>query len=465
VTVVGPCPADDLLSRFIQNAVADDERDRVESHLDQCPTCSELLVHLAETYLPASDDEKAEPLFGRIDRYELIDILGRGAMGTVYEARDPVLGRHVAVKVIEHSGDEDRLLREGRALARVAHPHVVAVHDAGVDGGRVFIAMELVRGVSLRERLRDPALTQEKKLALFVGAARGLATAHAANVVHRDFKPENVVVGDTGGARVTDFGLARPARGEVPAVPRTPRSSDGLWLAELTTQGLDGTPAYLSPEQLDGRDIGAPSDQFSFAVALYEALFAAHPFGLGRENGPTTLAAVREAMNRPLHRPEAASSLPAFVWPVLQRALRVRPEERWPGMTELADALEGPDEKTRRLLAMTTASLSVAAVVHVILLVFVIGAIIAMWNEPPEPEGSLASTADQITGVIFFTWAPIGVPLALVSAFGVARHRSWAYVTTWIYAVISIPSCLGTAFSVFAFYVLTRPAIRRIFGR
>lgn len=458
-----PCPADDLLSRFVQNAVDADERLQVETHLDECSTCSDLLVRFADTFEPAGE-ASTEPLFGRLDRYELLDILGRGGMGVVYEARDPVLGRHVAVKVIEHSGDESRMLREGRALARVAHPHVVAVHDAGVEAGRVFIAMELIRGASLRELLRDPALTPEKKLSLFVESARGLAAAHAANVVHRDFKPENVVVGATGGARVTDFGLARPARGAAQASMQAPRSSDGRWQAEVTTQGLHGTPAYLSPEQLDGEAIDARSDQFSFAVALYEALFGTHPFGFGAEGGPTTLSELRAAMNRPVPRPRAAASLPAYVWPVLERGLRVRPDERWPEMTTVADALDGPDEKTRRLLSATVAALGVATAVHLVLIVLVIVAVVVTWNDPPEPPGSPAATADVIFFGIFFTWWPIGLPLAFASSIGVARHRPWAYVTTWIYALLSLPSLLATPFTVFAIYVLTRPAIRRVFG-
>jgi eukaryotic-like serine/threonine-protein kinase len=487
------CPNEDLFTTFMQGAGTEQERKGIEQHLDGCEACRDLLAQLAETFVVADaggtkpdgpfararkkDDDNS--LFGAIGRYELLDVVGRGAMGTVYEGRDPVLGRRIAIKIIEHSADSERLLREGRAMARVAHPNVVAVHDAGASGGRVFIAMDLIRGSSLREYLQShPMMTSEARILLFVDCARGLAAAHASDVIHRDFKPENVVVDDAKTtksqqarptAHVTDFGLARPEAALSPSErdvnnPTTgPVSQDARWLSEAVTQGLHGTPAYLSPEQLDGKKATARSDQFSFAVALFEVLFGgSHPFGIGAPNGPKTLAAVREVMRKRVERPYALAKMPAYVWPVLERALRENPDERWPSMEELADELAGPDEKTRKLTNMLVASLTVAAVVHVAVFAILAVAVVSSMNDPPETGP--AHVADVVVGVILLMWAPFCLPLALASAYGIARHRRWAYVTTIVYAVLSMPTCVGTPFSLFAAYALTRRNVRRVFG-
>lgn len=473
------CPADELLAMFVQGDVSAADRAYVEEHLDRCQVCRDLLAQLAETYVPdpLAKTTSTPPLFGSIDRYELLDVVGKGGMGTVYEARDPVLGRHVAVKVIEHTGDEARLLREGRAMARVTHPNVVGVHDAGAAGGRVFIAMDLIRGTSLREYLeKNRTLPAAQRIALFVQAARGLAAAHAANVIHRDFKPENVVVAvpSTGEptVRVTDFGLARPPSTDAREHQdhdhdehAIPASNDQRWLAEVSTQGLHGTPAYICPERLDGRPVDARSDQFSFAVALYEALFGGHPFGVGTPSGPTTLAGVREAMNRPLVRPGSVANMPAYLWPALARALSIDPDKRWPSMSALADALDGPDDKTRRQIGMLVASLSVAAVAHIVFLIFVSIAIVVVAEEGPEAPDSAAAKADLIFGTIFFIWAPLGFPLAVLSAYGIHKHRPWAYWTTMMYGILCIPSFIGTPLTAFIAYTLSRPGIKRVLGR
>src|SRR5688572_27584005 len=195
------CPDDDALAMFAQGIAEGEEKIDLEAHVRSCESCEAILETLTETYGGPTSRRAA-------GRYELIALLGQGGMGVVYEARDPVLSRRVAVKLLHRGRDgkeeEARLLREAQAMARVAHPNVVTVYDAGVEDGRVFLAMELVRGRSLRHHLAEnPTLSVDERLALMRSAALGLAAAHEANVVHRDFKPENILVGQNG-ARVTD---------------------------------------------------------------------------------------------------------------------------------------------------------------------------------------------------------------------------------------------------------------------
>src|SRR5690606_1441989 len=234
-----------------------------------------------------------------IGRYVVLAPLGRGAMGTVLAALDPELDRKVALKVLHETargGDRARLQREAQALARLSHPNVMILHDVGtwVDpaGGRhVFLAMELVVGHTLSDWLASAPRSVDAIVAVFAQAGRGLAAAHAAGLVHRDFKPHNVLVGSDGRVRVTDFGLAR-SFGEDTRPPITvdthtgPISLPELALHETLTRTGEwvGTPAYMAPEQLQGGAADPRADQFAFCVALYEALHGQRPFA-GRTPG------------------------------------------------------------------------------------------------------------------------------------------------------------------------------------
>ncbi|HVE87032.1 MAG TPA: serine/threonine-protein kinase, partial [Myxococcales bacterium] len=236
-----------------------------------------------------------------LGRYLVLHPLGEGGMGIVYSAYDPELDRKVAVKLISASASEDlagdgqaRLLREAQAMARVSHPNVIAVYDVGTLSNRVFVAMELVDGGTLKDWVRQKKRSTRDILRVFVEAGRGLAAAHAAGLVHRDFKPENVLISkkEGGRAQVTDFGLARLAgssedRGmkgaALTSLPkRLQQSADDrgrLLDAQITQHGLVmGTPQYMSPEQHLGKDPDARSDQFSFCAALYWALYGKRPF-------------------------------------------------------------------------------------------------------------------------------------------------------------------------------------------
>ncbi|MGH2898506.1 MAG: serine/threonine-protein kinase, partial [Solirubrobacteraceae bacterium] len=202
-------------------------------------------------------------------------MLGSGGMGVVYVAHDPELNRKVALKVLRADGSEamerfhDLLLREGQAMAQLAHPNVVTVFDVGGVDQRVFIAMELVEGLTLSRWLAAERRAPSEIVATFVAAGHGLAAAHAAGLIHRDFKPDNVLIGNDGRVRVTDFGLARQAHGvEAGTAHDAAEARPGTGAPHT---GLAGTPAYMAPEQFHGRAADARADQFSFAVALYEA--------------------------------------------------------------------------------------------------------------------------------------------------------------------------------------------------
>ena len=259
----------------------------------------------------------------QIGRFEILGLLGAGGMGVVYTAYDPALDRKVAVKVLRErqTEREDRAWREARALARLAHPNVVAIHEVGRHAGRLFLAMELVEGVTLdvwlaRQRPDPPAI-----LDVAFQAGRGLAAAHAAGIVHRDFKPANVIVGSDGRARVVDFGLARSfAGGERPTAEEARGVASVLDTALTRAGGRPGTPRYMSPEQREGRPVDARSDQYAFCVVLFEALAGAVP-GATRDHPVFS--------RRPLRR----------LHPVLVRGLAPRPEDRHPTMAALCERL------------------------------------------------------------------------------------------------------------------------------
>jgi len=300
----------------------------------------------------------------RIGRYVIIERVGTGAMGVVYGAYDPELDRKVALKLIKPGqGVKDtaraRLLREAKAIARLQHPNVVAVHDVGVFEDQVFLAMEFVAGGTIKSWLADKPRAWREVVDVFVAAGRGLAAAHAAGLVHRDFKPDNVLLDKEGRPRVVDFGIARQAgdadddvageTGDVAADgTATLRDSSGKHaLATLTKTGTwVGTPAYMAPEQFLGERGDEKSDQFSFCVALYEALFGERPFA-GDDMLSISVNVTTEQL-RPLPKDRG---VPTWLRRVILRGLKVDPAARWDSMAALIRALESdPAIKLRRRL-------------------------------------------------------------------------------------------------------------------
>ena len=295
----------------------------------------------------------------RAGRYVILQHVGHGAMGNVYAAYDPDLDRKVAVKVLRDSTRgrplPASLAREAKAMAKLVHPHVVTVFDVGHCERGVFVAMEFVEGLTLRTWLKQQERSWREVLAAFVQAGQGLAAAHAAGVIHHDFKPDNVLVSAGGGVKVADFGLARVAAGTAAAVsgelgdPALTRSqsasapaSGSATPTQATEHGPVGTLAYMAPERHLLRPADARSDQFSFCVALHEALYRERPF-IG-----TDLATLREAVlyGAPAEPPRG-SPVPARVAAALRRGLARAPDDRFPGMDALVAALAEPAPRRR----------------------------------------------------------------------------------------------------------------------
>ena len=289
-----------------------------------------------------------EPL--RLGRFVVLERLGEGGMGVVFSGYDPTLDRKVAIKVLRSQpgdeGDRQRLrtLREAQALARLAHPNVIGVFEVGELEGSVFIVMEFVRGVTLKRWLAQPRPVPEVVAAL-LAAGRGLLAAHRAGIVHRDFKPDNVMVGEDGAVRVLDFGLARlhvEADEVVATQPDAPLPAPGS--EGLTRTGVKvGTPAYMAPEQWAGTTPDARSDQYSFCAVLYEALHGVRP------NAGDTIAGLTGAEpEAPLPTSPVRAGVPGWLQAAVRRGLARAPEDRFPTLADLLDLLARDPEAARR---------------------------------------------------------------------------------------------------------------------
>jgi eukaryotic-like serine/threonine-protein kinase len=300
-----------------------------------------------------------------VGRYVVIDFVGSGGMGMVYSAFDPELDRKVAIKLLRpdaRGGDtvraRDRLLREAQAMARLSHPNVLPVFDVGTHHDAVFVALEFVDGETLRAWLQREQPRWPRIVEVFVAAGRGLAAAHAENLVHRDFKPENVMIGRRGAVRVMDFGLARPA-GDSESAEITHSGAHALpssGTVALTRTGfVMGTPAYMAPEQHRSMAVDHRADQFAFCVALYEALYRERPFAGG--TAEEIVAAVIAQRVRPA---PASSEVPGWLRRAVLRGLADTPEQRWPDMNALVDALGRDRRRPWRWLGVLTASSVVA---------------------------------------------------------------------------------------------------------
>jgi tetratricopeptide (TPR) repeat protein/tRNA A-37 threonylcarbamoyl transferase component Bud32 len=315
-----------------------------------------------------------------LGRYVILHSLGAGGMGVIYKAYDTKLHRNVALKILRIPSDskvsaaaaQARLEREAKALAQLSHPNVITVYDVGTFRGNVFVAMELVEGLTLRDWLESKKRSRQEIVDVFVAAACGLAAAHEAGLIHRDFKPSNVMIGNDGRVRILDFGLARVANREDselsplstsvtgnggpasdhPVVEMQHATSERLLDAQLTEHGMVvGTPAYMSPEQHDNRGIEARSDQFAFCVTLYQALYGRKPFA-----GRNTEELKENVLAGRIVNPSRGAQVPRWLQRIVMRGLEVDPEKRYPSMKALLIDLQRDVSRRRRRIAMIAAA-------------------------------------------------------------------------------------------------------------
>lgn len=283
-------------------------------------------------------------------RYRLGTRLGVGGMGAVYEAWDPELGRRVAVKLMRPRSGPDateaqaRLRREAQSMAALHHPNVLSIFDVGLTPSGVFLAMPLIEGLDLARWLHEERPGYARIVEVFCAAGRGLSAAHAARIVHRDFKPTNVLIGRDLGVFVADFGIAALVADD--SSPDARDEEQTLPQPRLTRRGSAmGTPAYMAPEQHEGRPVDARSDQFSFCVALYELLYGVRPF-----LGPSVLALARQKWHQQVRDPRRGPlpsrgrDVPRWLHRAVVRGLHPDPDQRWPSMDVLLEAL-APDRQ------------------------------------------------------------------------------------------------------------------------
>ncbi len=331
----------------------------------------------------AAGAEQELPPGSQAGRYLILEQLGRGGMGVVYKAYDPELDRRIALKLLRVKRDSlsradrarDRLLREAQALAQLSHPNVVSAFDVGTIGADVFVAMELVEGKTLSAWIKQARPDHHQIAAVMLAAGRGIAAAHRAGLIHRDIKPDNILVGDDGRVRVLDFGLARVAKAPESMVedlssarPENSDSNSSLdgdslsgssrLHSHLTMDGaVVGTPGYMAPEQYLGGRLDEMGDQYSFCVTLYEALYGQRPFRsrtfrdlktkvtAGKMDPPPPQARVHKHWRR-----------------IVQQGLAVEPANRFSSMDQLLQELaRDPRVRRRRLVAVGAMVLLVVA--------------------------------------------------------------------------------------------------------
>ncbi len=475
----GGCLAPEAVQSFVSGTLDAEAADDVERHVDGCADCRAMVAGMARDVsgrrsdgfestmaatpaLAPTDVELGAqapgsvaghpPTGARIDRYVVERPLGAGGMGTVSLADDPELKRKVCLKLLRpelldplHTpATRARLLREAQAMAQISHPNVVAVFDIGTHEGQVFIAMEYIDGSDLAVWLSRGRHRPGAVIDVFRAAGRGLAAAHAAGLVHRDFKPQNVMIGTDGSVKVTDFGLARaqPAPREAagssdeatregettgetgtsgkagtsgePCSATRPEARgpfDGLLGSPLTRTGaMLGTPAYMAPEQIAGGPVDARCDQFAFAVALYEGLFGVRPFP------GSTVAEIHAAASAARMRPiPARTGVPRRVRAAIERGLSADPARRFPGMDAMLSELS--------LRTSRRAALAVAAA-----LVVVAGAGAALVRS----SESDAALCDGGAGLVGSVWGE-----------GARRRVSEAFAATGIKSAAATSARLG----------------------
>lgn len=345
------CPDENTLSGYANGALDSEGTAVVRQHVAGCSECRSVLAALGGLEAPPPLVDTGLLVSGaRVGRYMVLGLLGEGGMGRVHAAYDPELDRKVALKLLNLARlgvdslaqARQRLEREARTMARLSHPHVAHLHDVGEFQGQLFLVMELVEGGTLRRWLAEKPRTRREILARFIQAADGIAATHALGIIHRDFKPDNVLLTRDGQVRITDFGLANAAGALEPLREDEAPVPGGESLT--VTGAFLGTLAYGAPEQLRGERGDARSDQFAFCVALYEALNGQRPFeGATREE-------LLSSMQRQEVRPETRG-VPSWLKAVVRRGLSVDPSRRFESMQVLRAQLSREVVAWKRIAA------------------------------------------------------------------------------------------------------------------
>ena len=323
-----------------------------------------------DTSKPHSDDIEAlsamqalqrrlfgvDPVRPHVGRYEIVGRVGEGAMGVVYEARDPKLDRRVALKVLkgrsedpeQQRNEHERLREEATTLAKLSHANIVEIYDVGRADGRSYIAMEYVDGLDLAQWVAAEPRDWRVIVDVFVQVGRGLAAAHDEGMIHRDIKPSNILVGEDGRVRVADFGLAAPRHVDNPrSVATGANPMEALSTEQSRPSPIMGTVGYMAPEQLLGDRIDQRADIYGMCVALWEALYGTRP--LPASSGSRTVAH-RRGGGRPA-TPRGADT-PRWLRRVCRRGLAYRRFDRWPSADALAVALERGHQRSVRFKAL-----------------------------------------------------------------------------------------------------------------
>lgn len=404
----GTCLGDEVMAGFLEASLSVRARDEATLHLSTCQACREQFAELArleadepESYRSLIFDEAGEALHGGGDdadelvvgsslgRYVLLGKVGEGGMGVVYSAFDPELDRRIAVKVIRSEAAaaseeaKQQLRGEARAMARLTHPNVVRVYDVGRQGGLVYIAMEYVDGVDLGRFAARNSGEWRTVFAACVQAGRGLLAAHEAGLVHRDFKPSNVLCAHDGRVLVADFGLTRLLR------PGT-REGDG---AETRAAG---TPGYVAPEQAKGLASTAKSDQYSYCVTLAQCLLGSDPNAHAASDAPTVSTLESAELAEQSAQERSGAIAPRRLRSVLRKGMAFRSEERHETMQALLAQLQRVVHRRKRIRIVLT---SIVAAAGIGVLMFVVGKrmteqaplcansdapVTSVWNEPRE---------------------------------------------------------------------------------
>jgi Tol biopolymer transport system component len=321
---------------------------------------------------------------GQLGPYQVVGYLGAGGMGVVYRARDPRLGREVAIKVLPDALARDprrleRLRQEARAVAALDHPNILSVHDVGTENGVPFVVFELLKGETLRSRLQQGALARRDALELAVQVARGLRAAHRRGIVHRDIKPENLFLASGGLLKILDFGLAIASGREDHTT-----SAEQTASAPTEDRRRGGTAAYMSPEQACGQALDARSDLFSLGVVLHEMLTGANPFQ--RETTEETVVAILRESPAPVCE-AAAGSMPGIAM-ILARCLAKDPDDRFQSAADLEFSLGqalGPHDPNARETTRTAPLARVPWALAAVALAAALVSGVLLWRASPRP--------------------------------------------------------------------------------